>query len=96
MRARGLSQIEITHVLQVSKESISSDMQYLRNQATESIREYVTEHLPEQYQIYLTTLDTIIKRGFEVKDLHLPNTTHFFSKPLEQRFISKYCDEKNS
>jgi len=29
-------------------------MQYLRKQAKESIKEYVTEHLPEQYQICLT------------------------------------------
>jgi DNA-directed RNA polymerase specialized sigma24 family protein len=33
MRARGLSHGEIAHELQVSKASISSDMQYLRNQA---------------------------------------------------------------
>ena len=46
---QGLSQTEIAHELQVSEASISSDMQYLRNQTKESIREYVTEHLPEQY-----------------------------------------------
>ena len=50
-RARGLSQTEIAHELQVSKASISLDMQYLRSQAKEAIREYVTEHLPEQYQV---------------------------------------------
>jgi transcriptional regulator len=44
MRARGMSQTEIAHELQVSKASISSDMQYLRSQAKESIKEYVTEH----------------------------------------------------
>ena len=33
MRARGLSQIEIAHELQVSKQLISSDVVYLRNQA---------------------------------------------------------------
>ena len=49
LRARGMNQIEIAHELQVSKQSISSDMQYLRKQAKESIKEYVTEHLPEQY-----------------------------------------------
>jgi len=31
MRARYMSQIEIAHELQVSKQSISSDMQYLRS-----------------------------------------------------------------
>jgi transcriptional regulator with XRE-family HTH domain len=68
LRARGLSQIEIARELQVSKQSISSDVQYLRSQAKESIKEYVTEHLPEQYQVCLTALDAIIKRAFEILD----------------------------
>jgi hypothetical protein len=38
----------------------------LRNQAKESIKEYVTEHLPEQYQVCLTALDTIIKHAFDI------------------------------
>jgi hypothetical protein len=38
----------------------------LRNQAKEAIREYITEHLPEQYQVCLTALDAIIKRSFEI------------------------------
>ncbi len=66
MRSRGLNQIEIAHELQVSKASISSDMQYLRKQAKESIKEYVTEHLPEQYQICLIALESIIKHAFEI------------------------------
>jgi transcriptional regulator len=66
MRSRGLNQIDIAHELQVSKASISSDMLYLRKQAKESIKEYVTEHLPEQYQICLTALDTILKHAFEI------------------------------
>ena len=49
MRARGLSQIEIARELQVSKASIGSDVQYLREQAKGTIKEYVTEYLPEQY-----------------------------------------------
>ena len=57
MRAKGMSQTEIAHELQVSEASISLDMQYLRNQARESIKEYVTEHLSEQYQVCLTALD---------------------------------------
>jgi hypothetical protein len=41
-------------------------MQYLRNEAKQSIREYVTEHLPEQYQVCLTALNTILKYTFDV------------------------------
>src|SRR5919197_3645385 len=66
MRARGLSHGEIARELQVSRASISSDMQYLRSQAKESIKEYVTEHLPEQYQMCLTALDVIIKHAFDI------------------------------
>ena len=66
MRARGMTHGEIARELQVSRTSITSDIQYLRNQAKESIKEYVTEHLPEQYQIYLTALDTILKHAFEI------------------------------
>jgi biotin operon repressor len=68
MTARGLSHGEIAHQLQVSRASVSSDIQYLRNQAKEAIRGYVTEHLPEQYQVCLTALDAIIKRAFEILD----------------------------
>jgi hypothetical protein len=66
MRARGMSQIEIAHELQVSKQLISADVQYLRSQAKESIKEYVTEHLPEQYQVCLSALDTILKHAFDI------------------------------
>src|SRR5689334_23224919 len=41
-------------------------MQYLRKQAKQAIKEYVTEHLPAQYQICLTALDTILKNSFEI------------------------------
>jgi transposase len=66
LRSRGLSYQEIAHELQVSKASITSDVQYLREQAKGTIKEYVTEHLPEQYQVCLTALDAIIKRAFEI------------------------------
>jgi hypothetical protein len=61
-----MSQIEIAHELQVSEASISLDMQFLRNQAKESIKEYATDHLPEQYQVCLTALDTILRHAFDI------------------------------
>jgi predicted transcriptional regulator len=66
LRARGLSQIEIARELQVSDSSISSDVQYLREQAKGTIKEYATDHLPEQYQVCLVALDSIIKRAFDI------------------------------
>jgi orotate phosphoribosyltransferase-like protein len=66
LRSRGLSYMEISRELQVSKTVIGEDMLYLRKRAKETIREYVTEHLPEQYQICLAALDAIIKRAFDI------------------------------
>jgi transcriptional regulator len=66
MRAKGMSQADIARELQVSEASISLDIQYLREQAKGTIKEYVTEHLPEQYQVCLTALDTILRHAFEI------------------------------
>jgi transcriptional regulator len=66
LRARGLSQAEIARELQVSKQSISLDMKSLREQAKASISLYLTEHLPEQYQVCLCALDTILKHTYEI------------------------------
>jgi orotate phosphoribosyltransferase-like protein len=73
LRSRGLSYGEIARELQVSKASITSDVQYLREQAKGTIKEYVTEHLPEQYQVCLTALDEIIKRAFEILETSSDN-----------------------
>ncbi len=72
MRAKGMSQIEIARELQVSRTSITSDIQYLRNQG-KTIKEYVTEYLPEQYQVCLTALDTILRHAFEILETSSDN-----------------------
>ena len=61
MRARGMTHEEIACELQVSKASIASDVQYLRDQAKE-LSKNTLEHLTEQYQVCLVALDSIIKR----------------------------------
>jgi hypothetical protein len=66
MRARGLNHGEIAQQLQVSRASISSGIQFLRNHAKESIKEYVTEHLPEQYHVCLSALDMILKHAYKI------------------------------
>jgi transcriptional regulator len=67
-RARGMTHEEIARELKVSRTSITSDIAYIRNQAKESIKEYATEYLPEQYQVCLSALDTILKHAFDILD----------------------------
>ena len=68
LRARGLSYGEIAQRLKVSRASIGSDVQYLREQAKETIKEYATDHLPAQYAVCIIALDAIIKRAFEIAE----------------------------
>jgi len=56
LRSIGLSYAEIAQKLQVSRASITSDVQHLREQAKGTTKEYVTEHLPEQYPVCLSAL----------------------------------------
>jgi hypothetical protein len=68
LRGLGLTYAEIAQRLQVSTSSIGTDVQYLREQAKENIKEYVTQHLPEQYQVCLVAPDSIIKRAFDIAE----------------------------
>ena len=61
-----MSYAEIAQHLQVSKTSIVSDMHHIREHAKQSIKEYTTQHLPEQYQVCLSALDTILKNTFVI------------------------------
>jgi hypothetical protein len=88
MRARGLSYAEIGKQLQVSRASIGSDVQYLREQAKGTIREYATEHLPEQYQVCLSALDTILKYAFEILETSHNNRKKAASNGTIQGYTS--------
>jgi hypothetical protein len=59
-----MSYTEIAQQLQVSRASIGSDLQYIREQAKANIKEYTTDDLPEQYQVCLAALDTVLKNAF--------------------------------
>jgi hypothetical protein len=60
----------------MSRASIGSDVQYLREQAKGTIKEYVTEHLSEQYQVCLAALDTILKHAYEILYWYLTYQKH--------------------
>jgi len=66
LRARGLSYMEISRELQIPKTTVGEDMLYLRKQTKETIKQYVTEHLPEQYQVCLSALDTILETSTRI------------------------------
>jgi hypothetical protein len=66
LKSQGMNHSEIARKLQISRTCVVTDVQYLRNKAKESIKEYLTERLPEQYSICLTALDNILKNAYEI------------------------------
>ena len=66
LSSEGHNQTQIAKILQVSLATINSDIQYLRQQAKEKIKEYIDEKLPLEYQKCLVGLDAILWRTWQI------------------------------
>jgi hypothetical protein len=62
--SKGSSQSEIAKVLQVDLSIISRDVYYLRQQAKSSIKRYIDERLPEEYEKCLVGLTAILREAW--------------------------------
>lgn len=61
LKSQGLDQREMSQVLHVSPATITFDLQYLRKEARENIREYTTEQLPLQLKTSIVAVQNAIK-----------------------------------
>jgi hypothetical protein len=61
---KGFQQAEIARMLQISEPTISRDIEYLRQQANENIRNHIQEKLPYEYKKCISGLEEIIKEGW--------------------------------
>jgi hypothetical protein len=62
--SQGLSQPEISRILQVSIGTVNRDLSILRQQAKENIKKYIDERLPEEYEKCLVGLNAITKEAW--------------------------------
>src|ERR687886_262673 len=62
--SKGYSQREISQVLQIGLATVNRDISYLRNQAKSSIKRYIDERLPEEYEKCLVGLTAITKEAW--------------------------------
>jgi predicted transcriptional regulator len=65
LSSKGQSQTEIARTLQISESTISRDLDYLRQQAKENIKQYIDERLPEEYEKCLVGLNAITKEAWD-------------------------------
>ena len=66
LSSEGHNQTQIAKILQVSLATINSDIQHLRQQAKENIKQYIDEKLPLEYQKCLVGLDAILWRTWQI------------------------------
>lgn len=74
LKAQGLDQIDIAARLQVSPATITSDLQYLRDEAKQNLKDYTTKDLPLQFKVFVKSLHQAIQTYWrlsqEAKDDH--------------------------
>jgi transcriptional regulator len=64
--SKGYSQSEIARKLKVNQSTVSRDLTEIRNKARSSLDLYVKEEIPNEFQIYVSGLNQIIKNLWEV------------------------------
>lgn len=66
LRSQGLDQRDISQVLHVSPTTITFYLQYLRKEARKAIREYTTEQLPLQLEIFMVANQNAVKQYWDI------------------------------
>ncbi|MFL6366554.1 MAG: hypothetical protein ACJ719_15295, partial [Nitrososphaeraceae archaeon] len=61
---KGYNHYEIASTLQISRPTITRDIQYLSECAKQNIRKYIDERLPEEYEKCLVGLNAITKEAW--------------------------------
>jgi hypothetical protein len=56
---------EISAILQIPKTTVTRDIQFLSEQAKNSIRKYIDERLPEEYERILVGVTSILREAWE-------------------------------
>lgn len=64
--SKGYSQLEIARKLNVNQSTVSRDLTEIRNKARSSLDLYVKEEIPNEFQIYVSGLNQIIKNLWEI------------------------------
>ena len=66
LSSQGRTEREIAQILKVGTGTVYRDVVYLNKQAQDSLKTYVQEHLPEQYQKCVNGLNQVLKMGWNI------------------------------
>jgi DeoR/GlpR family transcriptional regulator of sugar metabolism len=57
---------EISGILQIPKTTVTRDIQFLNQEAKNSVRKYIDERLPEEYERILVGVTSILREAWEI------------------------------
>ena len=66
LHSKGFSQSEIARKLNVNQSTVSRDLTEIRKKARSTLDLYVKEEIPNEFQIYISGLNQIIKNLWEI------------------------------
>jgi len=84
--SKGYSQREISQTLQVGLATVNRDISYLRSQAKTSIKKYIDERLPEEYEKCLAGLNAITKEAWNTS-----HNTEYRREKIQALSLAKEC-----
>jgi hypothetical protein len=90
--AQGFNQGDISKKLGCSISLISRDLKYIRAQALNTVRGYINEKLPEEYNHCLTGLNAILKESWTVSQSSKDNREKLQALSLAKDCYSQKLD----
>jgi transcriptional regulator len=68
LHSKGYSQSEIANLLNTNQSTVSRDLSEIKKEARKTIELYVREEIPNEFQIYISGLNEIIKSLWDIVD----------------------------
>ena len=66
LKSQGLEQREMAQILHVSPATIPFDLQYLRDEARENVRDYTTKQFPLQFKVSLVAIQNAMRQFWNI------------------------------
>lgn len=68
LHSKGYSQSEIANLLSINQSTVSRDLNDVRKEARNTLDLYIREEIPNEFQLYISGLNEIIKSLWEIID----------------------------
>jgi DNA-binding transcriptional regulator LsrR (DeoR family) len=75
LSSEGYTRTEICQKLQLDRVTVHRDIQFLRQQALDTLHKHIHETIPEEYQRCLTGINQVLKMAWTIATKDIDNKT---------------------